>query len=148
MPPGFPTAMGSPVQEPFLRRQDAQDSALRLLTGIVRLIKQNQGQEKAPPKFEFHDLIVTLQLDVLELLVGHGIKLSFPAETAIANLQALDRDYGIIDTEQAFRALPESVQQRYMARIYMAAALGIFRYPLIEAKQPSPDYPNGDKQRH
>lgn len=137
MPPGVPTVLGTPVQHPYRTRQEAQNTALDLLIGIVKLVQTNT-QPPAPPTFEFYDCDFPIRPEAIEMLFASGF-----AESDYTSAHALERlreiDVQLFPngfTLDRYDHLSEDARLRLVAVFHMAAARGIFRFPPPEAKPP------------
>jgi hypothetical protein len=136
MPPGFPVALGTPVEEPHGSRQVAQDSAFGLLGTVIAMIFQAEGKPKQPPQFIYHDWVVGLMPELLDALINRGIRNSLGMDEAFRRLRDFDIKHPAVSKDDIHR-LEESSRKLLFTRIHMAAALGIFRYPEIKAKAPA-----------
>lgn len=138
MPPGHPSAIGTPVREPHRTRQEAQDGALELLIYAIKIAQANT-KPPADPIFEYYDCAITILTEILDMLFvnGFGESPSYTVEHALERLREIDMElFPQGFSKECADGLPKDAQARWMSVVHLAAATGVFRFPEIEAKPP------------
>jgi hypothetical protein len=139
VPPGIPRAIGTPVSAPLGSREAAEETAFRMLAGV--LANMTPAVQRARPVFLLCGFEIPLDpeafSEVLRALpeAGNGYG---SAEVACARIREVLEDElpgGV--SGDAWMALTNLQRQRVCAVLHMAALSEVYRYPPSTPLSPS-----------
>jgi hypothetical protein len=140
VPLGVPSAMGSPVANPYKTQSEAAAAGKQLLVFILCMEAKGKA-EKKEPVFILHDCVFNLMPDAYEFLRSVDPKLvtgyGSPEKAADRIAETLAKYFPDGFSYDAFKAASPIATSRLMSVLHMAALDGLYVYPMRRDASPS-----------
>ena len=135
VPPGFPSAMGTPTNDPKPTREAAVEAGKHLLVMMLLVAEENKAvkTKTEDPVFEFFDVQFTLlgkHMRTMQASDPVYFASTAGRQRAMRRLHEVTEELNAKSlTPEIFKAWNNETRSKLMAVITMAAMFGCFRYP-------------------
>jgi hypothetical protein len=143
VPPGIPSAIGTPVESPLRTRAEAEAMGKRFLLIGLTIARENRETKAEPtgPVFLLHGYAFKLSPNLLPIALAampgheHGYGTQLQAAGRVEAI--LDELFpGGVFTPDAYRALPREKQAMLWSRMHIATLSGLFAFPMRQDAPP------------
>lgn len=136
VPPGISNAFGTPVNNPLNSREEALETAIRILA-VALMLNSNKVPTQTKPVFQYFDSSFSLDAELLAFMSSQGAGYE---STEHANQRLTEITRSLFPRGYNFerlQALPEERMRMLFAVVHMASLTNVLRYPPLLPGRPA-----------